>query len=68
MPASRLERERVPRQECVSLSRSLQRFGMAWGPAERGVVERSYQELQKILRMLVSDVKRGPRCKHAGAA
>eukprot|EP00969_Alexandrium_andersonii_P250993 11093233-Alexandrium_andersonii.AAC.1 len=68
MPATLLECERVPMQGCVLLSGSLQRFGMAWRPAERGVVERLHQELEKILGMLVSNVKRVPMCKHAGAA
>eukprot|EP00969_Alexandrium_andersonii_P216587 9566521-Alexandrium_andersonii.AAC.1 len=31
---------------------------MAWRPVEQGIVERSHQELQKVLGMLVSDVLR----------
>eukprot|EP00969_Alexandrium_andersonii_P150504 6655251-Alexandrium_andersonii.AAC.1 len=67
MPAALLEREKVPTEECVSLSGSLQRFGMAWRPAERRVVERGHQELEKILGMVVPNLKRGPMCKHTGA-
>ena len=33
-----------------------QKFGVAWRPMEQGIVERSHQDLQKILGMLVTDI------------
>ena len=45
-------------QEYVTLLGARQKFGMAWRPMEQGIVERSHQELQKILGMLATDVLR----------
>ena len=45
-------------QEYVALLGARQKFGMAWRPMEQGIVERSHQELQKILGMLATDVLR----------
>ena len=44
--------------EYVALLGARHKFGMAWRPMEQGIVERSHQELQKILGMLVTDVIR----------
>jgi hypothetical protein len=43
-------------QEFTALMGMRQRFGTAWRPMEQGIVERSHQELQKILGMLLVDV------------
>eukprot|EP00969_Alexandrium_andersonii_P194216 8579144-Alexandrium_andersonii.AAC.1 len=53
-----VEFKSVLMQEYVSLLGARQKFGMAWRPVEQGIVERSHQELQKVLGMLVSDVLR----------
>ena len=45
-------------QEYVALLGARHKFGTAWRPMEQGIVERSHQELQKILGMLVTDVIR----------
>ena len=45
-------------QEFTALMGMRQRFGTAWRPMEQGIVERSHQELQKILGMLLVDVLR----------
>ena len=53
-----IEFRSVLMQEYIALLGARQKFGMAWRPMEQGIVERSHQELQKILGMLVVDVLR----------
>ncbi|MCP4895732.1 MAG: transposase family protein, partial [bacterium] len=48
-------------KEYLALIGARQRYGTPWRPMEQGIVERSHQELQKILGMLVSDVLRSYR-------
>ena len=44
-----VEFKSVLMQEYVALLGARQKFGMAWRPVEQGIVERSHQELQKVL-------------------
>ena len=43
-------------QEYVALMGIHHRHGTAWRPVEQGIVERSHQEMQKIMGMLMCDV------------
>ena len=45
-------------QEYVALMGIRHRYGTAWRPVEQGIVERSHQELRKIMGMLMCDVLR----------
>jgi hypothetical protein len=54
----RVEFKNTLMQEFTALMGMRQRFGTAWRPMEQGIVERSHQELQKILGMLLVDVLR----------
>ena len=49
--------------EFVALLGVRHRFGTAWRPMEQGIVERSHQETQKILGMLLTDVLRSYRAE-----
>ena len=48
-------------KEYVALMGIRHRFTTAWRPMEQGTVERSHQEIPKILGMLVTDVAKSYR-------
>ena len=48
-------------REYLALVGARQKYGTPWRPMEQGIVERSHQELQKILGMLIADVLKSYR-------
>jgi len=60
-----IEFKSVLMTEFMALLGVRHRFGTAWRPMEQGIVERSHQETQKILGMLLTDVLRSYRAEWA---